>query len=412
MAFKRIKNFLNRNVRGSLFGLIYPAKFYNYKNDLYYKAQRNELRGTQHTVIANFSLQGEMRIGEITQQQRQESDITSYIDATFFTNGSALYEPSKQYVIMLGGNGTYYELFSSEMAKMADEQVTVIGFNPMGIGTSTGLTNGPEDYHASIMAIIENLHANGIPYDHIVLQGHSLGGGIGLEVAEKYQRTDRRVRAIADRTFGRLDNEAGFLIGDIFGTVISFIPKLLLRKKVASVIKSITSTLVYYPVKFLINVFGLNINATDAFNFINKKHPGDAVGFSVNHDEVIFKECNLYNSVNADYRDKGYVKLGTQFGSANAHNCDIEDIRFDDIRLGRPATTGADLIAQAKDNFRTDILPLSPNIQPHSDDMTVLVSRPEVPIVSAYENIQKQIRFPERKKQDIGAAAAQKCVIS
>lgn len=268
-----------------------------------------------------------MQYGEITEIQKQDS-AKRYFEAAIFTKDlSNIYNKNKQFIIMAGGNATCYEQYGSQMCAMTDDNTNVIGFNPMGVGMSPGITRGPDDYQAAIKAIIDNLHNNGISHDHIVLQGQSLGAAMCLSVAEQYQERGERVKVIADRTFARLDNTAGTMLWPL-----------------------------YYPVKFLVRLFGLNIDAATAFNKINEQHPGDAIGLSANNDGVIPDSCNLYNGVSENMRQKRFVKEFSAFSyysDSPAHNVPSEYIQENESTTNR--RTGAQFTEEYRKRFKSQM---------------------------------------------------------
>lgn len=337
-----------RAIRSLLFILIYPARVsfkpkyniiiryllkipadkYNEIRKIFTREHTQELNGHPATArIVNFDLHANMQYGEITEIQKKDSAKRYFESAIFTKDLSNIYNKNKQFIIMAGGNGDCYELYGKEMNAMADDNTNVIGFNPMGVGMSPGITSGPDDYQTAIKAIIDNLHKNGVPHDHIVLLGKSLGAAMCLPVAEQYQARGERVKVIADRTFARLDNTAGTMY-----------------------------RLLYYPVKFLVRLFGLNIDAATAFNKINKENPGDAIGLSADNDGVIPDSCNLYNGVHESMRQQGFVKKFSAYPlyrSFPAHNIPSEYIQENQPTINR--RTGEEFIKEYRQIFKSQM---------------------------------------------------------
>jgi len=321
-----------RAIRSLVFIPIYPARIiFNPQSDEYNGIRRGFTRYAEYSLahIVNFDLQANMQPGEITEAQKQDS-AKRYFDAAIFTKDfSNIYNPNKQFIIMAGGNATCYEQFKDQMYAMTNNDTNVIGFNPMGVGMSPGVTSGPDDYQAAIKSIIDNLHKNGVPHDRIVLQGQSLGAAMCLPVAEQYQARGERVKVIADRTFARLDNTAGTMLW-----------------------------LLYYPVKLLVRLLGLNVDAATAFNKINQKNPGDAIGLSANNDGVIPDSCNLYNGVSENMRQQGFVKKFSAcpgYAHYPAHNLPGAYIEENESAINRRRRSGAGFTEEYREIFKSQM---------------------------------------------------------
>lgn len=327
-------------VRSLSFIPIYPARvIFNPKSNEYRAIRRNLTRNANLPLahIVNFDLQNNMQPGEINPAQKQDASKRYFDAAIFTTDFSNIYNPNKQFIIMAGGNATCYEQFAAQMHAMTDDDTNVIGFNPMGVGMSLGVTSSPDDYQAAIKSIIDNLHKNGVPHDRIVLQGQSLGAAMCLAAAEQYQERGQRVKVIADRTFARLDNTAATMIWPL-----------------------------YVPIKLLVNLLGLNIYAATAFNNINQKNPGDAIGLSADNDGVIPASCNLYNGVSDNMRQQGFVKKFAALPHYNhypAHNLPGEYIQENESTNNRPIRSGAKFTEEHRQKFKREITRPT-NVQP------------------------------------------------
>lgn len=294
-------------LRRGIFLIVYPSQFLFKPGSEQYDFEREGfiqmLENNNDLFNVDFDLNGNLyrEDGQSIAQRQTANPARRFFEATFFTNNlnfAQLYNPNKRYIIRASGNATCYEQLSHEMAAAAQDNSVVIGFNPMGVGTSPGRCNGPEDYQAAIISIIENLHANGVPYDHIVLEGWSLGAAMLTTVAASYHaRGIRGPKVIADRTFASLDVEAATLISGLIPYV---------------------GSVLYYPIKFLINYFSLNINVARAFNTINEANPGDAIGITAVGDKIIPFAASLYKGVAQNLRDtyiKKYYPVPNQWGA-------------------------------------------------------------------------------------------------
>lgn len=332
--FSTVWSFLTfpyRAIRRLIFIFVYPAPFKFNPGSEKYNSLRDAFICQQHynnAQVVTFDLQANMYADQITEIQRQDTSNRYFDAARFSTDLRNFYNVDKQFIIMAGGNATCYEEFAAEASNLTDRNTNVICFNPMGVGISPGITNGPEDYQAAIKSIIDNLHKNGIPHDNIVLQGQSLGAAMCLVTAEQYQARGERVKVIADRTFARLDNTAATMLW-----------------------------VLYIPVKLLINLFGLNIYAATAFNNINNNNPGDAVGLSVDNDGVIPASCNLYNGVNTEARQQGFVNnfyARPPFSDYPAHNISADYIEKNhDIYAD--ALSGTTFMRECRSRFKAQM---------------------------------------------------------
>ena len=237
-------------MRRQAFKLVYPAQFiftpknknFIEKHNEFYKEYKYSNKKTQNL---RFNMDGDKKLNGISEQEKPNKN-NKYIDAALIHNKENN-DKNKMFIIHCGENMSCYEWLLERFDEYADLGYNVIGFNPMGVGYSTGVTNGPEDYEAARTAIIENLRLNGIPPENIILSGQSLGAAIATKVAAKYQSEDMRIRVINDRSFAKLDTAAASFIQ-------SFIPTWLLRNTLGVV--------VYYIVKGFINLFNtlLDIN--------------------------------------------------------------------------------------------------------------------------------------------------------
>jgi pimeloyl-ACP methyl ester carboxylesterase len=186
-----------------------------------------------------------------------------------------IYARDVQYVVLVGGNTTCYQVFIAEMIalhKKHGKNAYVIGFNPPGVGMSPGATHSQDDICAALKSIVDNLHNNGVPAQHIMLVGHSLGAAIAARVAAQFHEVDKRVKLFADRTMMSISEVVAVKI-------VATIPTQLLRRTLGAIL--------YYLLKALVKLFKLELDVARDFVRINTITPGAARGMMTHEDEVI-----------------------------------------------------------------------------------------------------------------------------
>jgi pimeloyl-ACP methyl ester carboxylesterase len=191
-----------------------------------------------------------------------------------------IYVKDKQYIILVGGNTTCYQIFIPEMLELHRRhypKALVLAFNPPGVGLSYGATNSTEDYCAALASIIDNLFKNKVPAQNIMIVGHSLGAAVAARIVAKYNEDGQPIRLFADRTMMN--------ISDIVATRIrAIIPTAILRYTIGAIL--------YLLMKSLIRLLHLELDVARDFARINALNPGAARGMMVQEDEVI-KDCDL-----------------------------------------------------------------------------------------------------------------------
>ena len=192
-----------------------------------------------------------------------------------------IYANEKQYLIIVGGNTTCYQIFIPEMIglyKKHHKQAYVLGFNPPGVGMSPGATNTPEDFCNALKSIIDNLCNNGVPADNIFIIAHSLGAAIAARTLVQFHENGKPVRLFTDRTMMRISEIAAVKMQKLF-------PIRILRYTLG--------LLIYWLMKLLIKLVNLELDVAKDFVRINTISPGAARGMLASHDEVI-DDCDLY----------------------------------------------------------------------------------------------------------------------
>lgn len=302
---------LYKFLRRQIFKIVYPAQvfhtpankeFINYHVEFY-----NSYSPNHSKQQITFKIDGDQSSQGIS-AIRNIDDNEKSIDAVLISKRNSS-DKNKMFLIHCDGNLTCYEVLSYQLEQFASSGYVVIGFNPMGVGYSKGVTNGPEDYEKSLTAIIENLRLNGVPAENIVLSGRSLGAAIVTNVAAKYQIHNLRLRVINDRSFANLDSVSASFAQ-------SLIPTKFLRNSLGLII--------YYIVKKLIDVFNLNINAEQSFTKTNTINPGDALCLCVENDEIINKKDSLFYNLKPEMQKfaSSFVCLSDKY----VHNAFHDDM--------------------------------------------------------------------------------------
>lgn len=126
---------------------------------------------------------------------------------TLFLNGSEreAFEQKKaaeqKWIIYFNGNGAFYECALEQSLKLAEEsQANILVFNYRGVGASRGEVSQPEDLIQDGEACIQYLLSKGVREESILIYGHSLGGGVGTQVA----RIHEKIGLVNDRSFASL----------------------------------------------------------------------------------------------------------------------------------------------------------------------------------------------------------------
>eukprot|EP00043_Microstomoeca_roanoka_P021719 m.255527 g.255527 ORF g.255527 m.255527 type:complete len:383 (-) comp19835_c0_seq1:133-1281(-) len=125
---------------------------------------------------------------------------------------------ARHWVIFCNANGVPFEqnleflpVYSSALP------ANVLTFNYRGVGASTGWPHRGHDLVRDGEAAVEFLLSKGVEPRHIIVHGHSLGGGVAAAVAHKY----RDVKVIHDRTFRDMTTAASVIL-TIMNQTMSF----------------------------------------------------------------------------------------------------------------------------------------------------------------------------------------------
>jgi hypothetical protein len=234
-----------------------------------------------HPLSVDFFANIKFSPAEIREQGHFEAIIIGELIENKF------YHPDAQYIIFIGGNTTCYQIFVSSMIalhnklKKDNTKAYIFGFNPPGVGLSPGEITGPDEYKDAGKSIINNLLDNGVKPNQICIYGHSLGAAIGSLIAAEYQNERMDIAYFADRTMGRITDVVEAKIKN--GIPITFL-------------KNTLGNLIVIILKFLANVFTLDINVAKYVADINASSPNRALGMNTDKDEVI-GDCGLMDKV-------------------------------------------------------------------------------------------------------------------
>jgi hypothetical protein len=180
-----------KKILGKLFAkLIYPTKRRNwYKNKGYHgddeMEQFNNFVLSQKNKDAIFYK--EFRNLKLKRQFINSGDHR--LDSVMISVTNDSYKTRERVglcFVFFQGKNEYYESRFRDMAKQCKETgLSVLGFNPKGMGSSSGKTRNIDDLVSDGIEIINYLLYQGRLPEQIILQGNSLGGGI-IEMVSKY----------------------------------------------------------------------------------------------------------------------------------------------------------------------------------------------------------------------------------
>lgn len=270
-------------IRRGIFALIYPARFMHVPT-----AKEREDHSLLPEIEPYYNFKSKINLNKAVKESKHPFSMD--IDCCMLSkNGTKAYDLDKQYIIHCDGNASCYEKRLDALDHWCNEKRNLVLFDPPGVRFSPGHTYGPEDYMRALKCMIEYLHAQGIPYENMVLSGHSLGAAISTMVGNDYHQQNHRIPVINVRSFGSMASAAA-------AYVKNSIPTTILRATIGN--------LLYGLVYGLVNITGLNFNPSKAFIEINNKHPGDAICLMVEGDRIVPQAQSLYQTLSEDMRAK------------------------------------------------------------------------------------------------------------
>ena len=119
----------------------------------------------------------------------------------------------RPFIIKFNGNGGQFEdsldRYCKEVKVMG---ATIIAFNYRGVGQSQVTPTTFQDLVTDGIAQVQRLVDSGADSKHILLDGHSLGGGVATLVAEHFHQKGLPVYLWNDRSFASISKAAAHLI--------------------------------------------------------------------------------------------------------------------------------------------------------------------------------------------------------
>lgn len=205
-----------------------------------YPCQRYKLKGRDGSALDAMAVfQNDGNRENVMPSQSEKKDQKWII---FFNMSSSTYE----------GNLKFVESYGKEV------KANVLVFNYRGTGDSKGNPTCGEDLVQDGMRCVQFLKDQGISQRNILIHGHSIGGGIGVQVASRFQEEDNRISVISDRSFSSMQAEAKELSKAIATDMIG--------KKAGALIGKVAEK--------VIRGFNWEIDAKTSWDKIPEKHKG------------------------------------------------------------------------------------------------------------------------------------------
>lgn len=128
----------------------------------------------------------------------------------------------KRFIIKFNGNGGQYQDLLQEYGRDSQRLgMSVIGFNYRGVGSSTKKPDFFQNLITDGIAQVQRLLDEGANPEHILLDGHSLGGGIATMVAEHFHKRGQKLYLWNDRSFASISKAAAGIVAPNLPGVLS-----------------------------------------------------------------------------------------------------------------------------------------------------------------------------------------------
>jgi len=199
----------------------------------------------------------------------------------------------KRFVIKFNGNGGQYQDLIDMYAEDANTLgYTVIGFNFRGVGESKKTPTVFQDLITDGIAEVQRLIDNGVNPENILLDGHSLGGGVATKVAEHFHGLKARVSLWNDRSFATLTKAAAGILAPTLPGILDDAVQTSFASTTWSVLEST----------------GWNVDAASAYKRIPGKYKSYiVVDNTQSRDGVISQQASLDETVKKDEQRKNMI---------------------------------------------------------------------------------------------------------
>ena len=253
-----------------------PSSFFN---ALCSKNERDQLR---QELIASKGTECER-----LSLQTQDGAVLDAM-AIYQNSESQEQNPADQkWIILFNPNGMTYEEnlhFAHDYGQKVGANVLV--FNYRGVGDSTGHPTCGEDLVQDGLRCVQHLNQErGVRAENILIHGHSIGGGIGTQVAARYSPQEStqgssqgKVKLISDRSFSSMQAAATEITAEK------------------------TNALMGKIVGQLFKVFGWEINAEQSWGEVENENKARVFHVA---DKMILPEASLHIRLHNKRREEG-----------------------------------------------------------------------------------------------------------
>lgn len=204
------------------------------------------------------------------------------------------------FIVKFNGNGGHYESLLNNHANEAVRlQAVVIAFNYRGVGNSHKSPNQFNDLVTDGICQVNRLLDGGADPEKIILDGHSLGGGIATMVAKYFHDKNIKVFLWNDRSFSSLSHAAaGILAPDLPG----------IRESVHASSWS------------LMNPAGWDVDVASSYKSIPSDHKGYMYVSKKNSgDGVISHDASLHRGVKASEIENDNITGHKMYSRSSGH---------------------------------------------------------------------------------------------